>query len=552
MSHVLNYVKYRSYAKRKIPMIVYFRETYKVSNLQVVIIMEEMRKIYPLVQCYEIDWFQRDINGIKNNLKSHSDAVCIKNGKQIKIISVFSSNELHNLFQTVYNDCVCNFISTYNKILLREKLIDVFHVHQIYDIKNPSYEFSTKSCDADLIPFTDKIRKKEIKRQSGRIKKAIKSQSTINNCEFNETNKILISERQSKMKNDFIFRDKNLQNELYTANLKKLKDVLESNIQSNSYKYSFNENPMNFYQINKIWKKNKRIQNKAKHNNLLYSQRFRLIFPNQTDANIPNNTNIRSTLDNHMNCKYSNIQKFNSEINNSVILDSFQNKNIYNYTDTYKNNSNYFLNDILHNNLSLNNIQNEQKSVLKIERSNISLKNQKFKIENQIKTDTCQNISFPNFEDSEKNYSYITSNKVKTSTIIPSINSQLLNKTKIKIQDNNFKIEQINYFPDEFNTKSITQTQLPSFEETFYNSESMDKVLNKYKFSNNISEMHYFDENKRFPNNTKLVRSANKIYFDLSNSSISEEVNSAHNVTDIYNESIHNLISDEFKSYQNL
>lgn len=161
MSHIINYEKYRNCVRRKVPSIIYYEDNFDDSNLAVIKIMDEMRKTYPLVFCYQVNWLQRGIADIYNTVKTNSEVVCFRKGVQKYILSVYSTEELHNLFKTVYNDCVCNFLAAYNRMLFRNKLVNLSYVHELFEIKNPSYEILIEGkCFEQIAKSTCCIRNK--------------------------------------------------------------------------------------------------------------------------------------------------------------------------------------------------------------------------------------------------------------------------------------------------------------------------------------------------------------------------------------------------------
>lgn len=160
MSHIIKYTQYRKYAKRKIPCIVYYEDNNDIRSIEVLRIMEEMRHTYPLVLCFQVNWIERGIPGIKNIFKNHLDVVCFQNGTQIYSTSIFDTYNLHNLFKTVYNDCVINFLPYYRRLLFDHKLIDNFHNFKTFEILHPSYQIITDKNESKFRKYHSKsIRK---------------------------------------------------------------------------------------------------------------------------------------------------------------------------------------------------------------------------------------------------------------------------------------------------------------------------------------------------------------------------------------------------------
>lgn len=151
MSQTLKYRDFRKRIIRKLPCIVYFEHKLDPENIKVLKIMEKMKKLYPLVLCYVVKWSHKGIWDKEPNMKKNSDVVCFKNNKIHHIISVYSTSELHLLFKTVYNDSVINHLSSYNKVLLNNKFIDIFYIHKLFYINKHSYEILPKGKSYETI-----------------------------------------------------------------------------------------------------------------------------------------------------------------------------------------------------------------------------------------------------------------------------------------------------------------------------------------------------------------------------------------------------------------
>lgn len=133
---------YRYLIKRKIPCIIYYEDIFDFSNKIVISVMKEMCKQYPLVLCYKINWYET--YNVKLNIDNHtsSDILSFKKNKITCRLKTLSKSELHNLFQTVYNDSVINCLTYYDNILIKEGKITEDYKHEKYDLNSPSYKIS--------------------------------------------------------------------------------------------------------------------------------------------------------------------------------------------------------------------------------------------------------------------------------------------------------------------------------------------------------------------------------------------------------------------------
>lgn len=151
MSNFISYDKYRYFVNRKIPAIFYFEDSSDILNIEVIEIMEETKKTYPMILCYKVKWCRKYLPGVIMTINKNSDVVCFAKNIQKYIVSVYNTSLLNNLFKTVYNDCVCNFLRHFNTILMKENKITHGHIHQLYDITNPSYPILLKYKSYDEI-----------------------------------------------------------------------------------------------------------------------------------------------------------------------------------------------------------------------------------------------------------------------------------------------------------------------------------------------------------------------------------------------------------------
>lgn len=139
MSHIINYSKFYNIIQRKCPCIVYFKDQSYNRNNEVMETMDKMRKIYPMVLCYEVNWLDRQKNTIKKIIKCQFMVICFKESKFICKISPFNESKLHFLFKTVYNDSVRNYMKSFTRILKMEKNIISQINHKPFIIEIPSF-----------------------------------------------------------------------------------------------------------------------------------------------------------------------------------------------------------------------------------------------------------------------------------------------------------------------------------------------------------------------------------------------------------------------------
>lgn len=140
MSHIISHKRYRIIIRRKIPTIIYHDDSKYYKNDEVLEIMEETRKKYPLVFYHQVTRQGRYTRYMQHLLNKEADVFCFKDGKKICCVSPFNSEELNKLFQTVYNDYLCNYYNTYINRLFAEKKILSGHIHTLFDISDPTYQ----------------------------------------------------------------------------------------------------------------------------------------------------------------------------------------------------------------------------------------------------------------------------------------------------------------------------------------------------------------------------------------------------------------------------
>lgn len=140
MTNSLDYYRYRFNISRKTPCIVFY-EDIDESSQYVILIMENMCAKYPYILCYKVDWSESQIRDKCFPDRKSSDVIYFSEGEIKSIVSAFSSDDLDNLFKTVFNECVENYKDSFKRLLkkegkLKDKEIDIFIKH---DIKKPSY-----------------------------------------------------------------------------------------------------------------------------------------------------------------------------------------------------------------------------------------------------------------------------------------------------------------------------------------------------------------------------------------------------------------------------
>lgn len=139
MSHIRSYSQYHFMTSGMMPRILYYDDSRNPKNEEILKIMEEMRNEYPFVLCYQVNWLERKTPNLKRIQRKPSEIVCYKNSKKIFTVSPYNSTELHNLFQSVYNDCVLNFKKHFKAILTTQKNIPKPIIFKLFNISKPSY-----------------------------------------------------------------------------------------------------------------------------------------------------------------------------------------------------------------------------------------------------------------------------------------------------------------------------------------------------------------------------------------------------------------------------
>lgn len=190
MIYVINYKKYLNIRARRMPCIMYFIDLRYKHRDNVLKIMEEICKLYPLVICYQVNLFDHISKSIDSKRIKSPYVFCMKKYTKQCEISPFNNSGLHNLFKTVYNDCVCNYFKQFNCILLKNNQIKPFYIHKLYDLKIPSYKisFNTQS-------YEDTVKRYELITsliQNNNETSKISNELKIN---FNTNNRYLVSKK---------------------------------------------------------------------------------------------------------------------------------------------------------------------------------------------------------------------------------------------------------------------------------------------------------------------------------------------------------------------
>lgn len=81
MSHIIDFETYKIKFRRRTPSIFYFEDPREIKNAEVLKIMEKVRKIYPLVFCYQVKWFERKKHNVQKITRKKIEIICVKKGK---------------------------------------------------------------------------------------------------------------------------------------------------------------------------------------------------------------------------------------------------------------------------------------------------------------------------------------------------------------------------------------------------------------------------------------------------------------------------------------
>lgn len=173
MKNLLTYSLYLRYINRATPMMVFYEDLDDEINRKFVLKMEEMCSVYKLVLCYKVSWKMSSKKQKFGFNRSSTDVICFRNKKVKYHTSDPSDFKLHNLFRTVYNDSVLNFLIGFNKILHFEGRIVPSHIHKLYEISEPSYYINCK----DPSSITDSGIPKS---QNRKLRKAARRRAYIN------------------------------------------------------------------------------------------------------------------------------------------------------------------------------------------------------------------------------------------------------------------------------------------------------------------------------------------------------------------------------------
>lgn len=138
MTDILKYYDYKNIRKHLIPSIMFYKDHRVENNSEIVKIMEEMKILYPLVFCYKVHYLEL-FPRKKYQYNKYSEVVCYKYGSKVYQVSPFNYDDLHRLFKTVYNDCVCNHFRLFNRMLISKKKIHQPIVHELFYLNEPCY-----------------------------------------------------------------------------------------------------------------------------------------------------------------------------------------------------------------------------------------------------------------------------------------------------------------------------------------------------------------------------------------------------------------------------
>lgn len=142
MNESLDNIKYRTYVTRKTPCIIYFEDENDEFSKKLVLNMDKLCEEFKLVLCYKVDWKKSKLLQIPVVEHTSWDILSFHEGTVTKKVSAISEKEVRNLFKTVFNDCIRNFLPIYKRLLKREKYINFKEDFVEYFLDTPSYNIN--------------------------------------------------------------------------------------------------------------------------------------------------------------------------------------------------------------------------------------------------------------------------------------------------------------------------------------------------------------------------------------------------------------------------
>lgn len=255
MCHIINYNIFKQYIKRKIPILIYFEDISDIKNQEVLKIMSEMRKTYPMVFCYQTNWLNKGLWDNKKLDVMNSDVLCYKKSSIIEKVSAFSTIKLHNLFQTIFNDYLINYFPYFKKMLMAKNLVNYFTTYQLFEIQTPCYPILPpgKSYDTVKLPPYVKRPNKNISDLSHTLKyNKISNNMPSENIELKNIQNINSSHKElNENRPSVIFK-----NPFYVPNSEFNDFENTRNSPSNFYRYNYDIKRTQLLKSSKISKYN--------------------------------------------------------------------------------------------------------------------------------------------------------------------------------------------------------------------------------------------------------------------------------------------------------
>lgn len=154
---------YRTCLLKKQPHIVYYENPLDEKNKNVKEIMQKMQKMFPMVRCDSFLWSQRKIKSIKITAETASDILCFRERKELCKVYAFDISKLENLFKTVFNDCVDNYWTSFNRFLNQRGLWKKQLRKEKYLVEEPSYVIPRPNLSFHIPEFYFKTIKRKYK-----------------------------------------------------------------------------------------------------------------------------------------------------------------------------------------------------------------------------------------------------------------------------------------------------------------------------------------------------------------------------------------------------